>query len=178
MSGKSIKDEDSALFRQAMQGVKPLGKGSKAPDDCLPPPARKKSPVFPTLSLKKHYHDRPNAPVVAGSTVLDYCDPSLPYRDRRRFKKGQIPIEASLDLHGMTLEAARDAFSTFLTAAVSKQQRCIRIVHGKGHHDSPPVLKNGVYQWLPQSSAVLAYCSAQPKDGGTGAVYVLLKMGE
>lgn len=173
---KPIKDEDSALFRQAMQGVKPLGKGSKAPDDTLPPPARKKSPVIPVMSLKKHYHDRPNAPTVSGATVLDYCHASLPHRDRRRLKRGQIPIDASLDLHGLTLEAARSAFSDFIAKAQAQQCRCIRIVHGKGHHDTPPVLKNGVYQWLPQSDIVLAYCSAQPKDGGTGAVYVLLRV--
>ncbi|MFI4955915.1 MAG: Smr/MutS family protein [Gammaproteobacteria bacterium] len=175
MSGKPPITDDE-LFRQAMQGVKPLGKGSKAPDDHLPP-ARKKSPAPPTLSLKRYY-DRPNAPAVSGNTVLDFCDPSLPYRDRRRLKKGQIPIEASLDLHGMTLETARGAFSLFLAKAQANHYRCVHVIHGKGKDDAPPVLKNGVYQWLPQSACVLAYCSAQPKDGGTGAVYVLLRDGE
>ena len=174
MSGKPPVTDDE-LFRQAMHGVKPLGKGSKAPDDHLPP-ARKKGPAPTALSLKR-YMDRPNAPEVLGDTVLDYCDASLPYRERRRLKRGLIAIEATLDLHGMTLEAAREAFSIFLTTAQANAYRCVKLIHGKGHHDAPPVLKNAVYQWLPQSECVLAYCSAQRKDGGTGAVYVLLRGG-
>ncbi len=177
---KNDRDDDSAVFRQAMAGVKPLGKGSKAPGDSTPR-ARKKSPPPPPKSVVlnasalKRFDDRRNAPTVDGSTAIEYFHHSLPYRDRTRLKKGQLDIEASIDLHGMTLETARDAFSIFLHQAQQQHYRCIKIIHGKGSTDAPPVLKNAVYQWLPQSPAVLGYCSARSKDGGTGAVYVLLR---
>ncbi|NIW87182.1 MAG: DNA mismatch repair protein MutS, partial [Gammaproteobacteria bacterium] len=59
----------------------------------------------------------------------------------------------------------------------ARQLRCVRVVHGKGHGSlhKLPVLKTKVQGWLRQRDEVLAFCSARPVDGGTGAVYVLLK---
>jgi DNA-nicking Smr family endonuclease len=174
------KDNESTLFRQAMEGVKPLGKGSKAPADDSPRP-RKKSPAREPQRMAlsgnalKQFDDRRNAPTVDGNSSVEFFQRSVPYRERSRLKKGQIDIEASLDLHGMTLETARHAFSVFLNEAQTHHWRCIKIIHGKGHHDAPPVLKNAVCKWLPQSPAVLGYASARAKEGGTGAILVLLK---
>lgn len=169
------KGDDATLFREAMRGVKPLGKGSKAPDDVARPVIRKPASVLSGHLLKKHYEDKPNAKAVAGEAFIDYYHSSLPHRERRRLKRGQIPTEADLDLHGMTLAQAREAFVQFLTNAQARQYRCVKIIHGKGALDAVPVLKNAVYQWLPQSDAVLAFCSAQRRDGGAGALYVLMR---
>jgi len=55
--------------------------------------------------------------------------------------------------------------------------RCVRVVHGKasGASDKPALLKSRVNSWLRQHPEVLGFASCQPRHGGTGAVYVLLK---
>lgn len=95
----------------------------------------------------------------------------------RRLRRGDYVVEHELDLHGFTVAEAHEALSAFLAEARSRGMRCVRIVHGKGR-GSPgqlPVLKNKVALWLRRRDDVLAYCSARPVDGGTGAAYVLLK---
>lgn len=95
----------------------------------------------------------------------------------RRIRRGQIAIEGELDLHGLTVDQARLAFAGFLQEAYFQGKRCLRIIHGKGLRSEArlPVLKGCVNSWLRQKGEVLAFCSARPEDGGTGAVYVLLK---
>lgn len=95
----------------------------------------------------------------------------------KKLRRGQFAIEAELDLHRMTSDEARIATATFLQLAKDAGKRCIRIVHGKGlgSPDKIPVLKTKLNHWLKQRNDVLAFCSARPVDGGTGAVYVLLR---
>ena len=95
----------------------------------------------------------------------------------RKLKKGQYSVGAELDLHGMTIAEAQPALIRFLQAAREKNIRCVQIIHGKGYRSSNkgPKLKPMVNQWLRKRNEVLAFCSARPADGGTGAVYVLLK---
>ena len=77
----------------------------------------------------------------------------------------------------MTKAQARQALLQFLAETKLIGKNCVRIIHGKGHRSSNqgPVLKPMVAKWLTQLNDVLAYCSAKPEDGGSGAVYVLLK---
>ncbi|MDH5660200.1 MAG: Smr/MutS family endonuclease, partial [Gammaproteobacteria bacterium] len=58
------------------------------------------------------------------------------------------------------------------------QKRYVRIIHGKGYRSEQkiPVLKTHVAYWLPQHRDVMAFSSAQARDGGTGALYVILKV--
>ncbi len=95
----------------------------------------------------------------------------------RRMKNGYYVLEGELDLHGLTVEQARGAFAGFLHEATRQGLRCVRIIHGKGLGSEArlPVLKGYVNRWLRQTNAVLAFCSARPEQGGTGAVTVLLK---
>ena len=96
----------------------------------------------------------------------------------RDLRKGQIAIEGELDLHGHTVIEAQDRLRLFLQAAQAPdRQRAVRVIHGKGHQspDGKPVLKENVEAWLRQSGAVLAFCEAGLRDGGSGAVRVLLK---
>jgi DNA-nicking Smr family endonuclease len=92
-------------------------------------------------------------------------------------RQGKIHIGAALDLHGMTVEKAEPELIDFLIACQQQQIRFARIIHGKGwgSQDNKPVLKGKVNHWLRQSGLVLAFCSAIIKDGGTGAVYVLIR---
>ena len=95
----------------------------------------------------------------------------------RRLKAGQIPFEGSIDLHGMTVDKARSELWAFIAEAVKLEVRCVRITHGKANRldGRKPMLKSHVNTWLRQHERVLGFSSCQPKHGGTGALYVLLK---
>jgi DNA-nicking Smr family endonuclease len=95
----------------------------------------------------------------------------------RRLKRGLIPVDDELDLHGLTQTAARDALADFIARARDSGHRCVRVIHGKGYRSGArgPVLKTAVNLWLRRLSDVIAFASARAIDGGTGAVYVLLR---
>ncbi|MEZ5671388.1 MAG: Smr/MutS family protein [Thiotrichaceae bacterium] len=90
---------------------------------------------------------------------------------------GQFSISAELDLHGLIVSQAREAVVDFLHYCRDRSLRCVRIVHGKGYGSwqKQPILKGKLNHWLRQRDEVLAFCPARGVDGGTGAVYVLLK---
>jgi DNA-nicking Smr family endonuclease len=93
-----------------------------------------------------------------------------------RLRRGQWALQGEIDLHGLTREAARDALAAFVREAHRRGQRCLRVVHGKGH-GSPgrrPVLKDKVQRWLAQRSEVIAFAQASAAQGGAGALLVLL----
>ena len=95
----------------------------------------------------------------------------------RRLRRGLYPVEDELDLHGLTQTAARERLADFLERGRDTGARCVRIIHGKGYRSGVrgPVLKTAVNLWLRRHSDVLAFVSARAIDGGTGAVYVLLR---
>lgn len=166
-------DEERALFRAAVQGVRPL-----------PPAAPPPSPPRPAPVPRRRRADEAGARLAEPSSAeLDHAD-HLEYRrdgvqpqQWRRLRRGEMPPERTLDLHGHGVDAARAALDGFLTSAVANGCKCVRIVHGKGYRsaDRPPVLKPRVAYWLAHAPEVVAYVSALPDDGGTGALYVLLK---
>ena len=101
-------------------------------------------------------------------------------KQMRRLKKGQIPVQDYIDLHGMTRQEAEKEVKSFILRSHRMGLRCVLIVHGRGLNspESLPVLKEGLPIWLrsgPVKKIVLAFATARPYDGGTGAVYVLLK---
>ena len=93
-----------------------------------------------------------------------------------RLRRGHWAIQAELDLHGLRRDEARDSLAAFVRGAALRGQRCLRVVHGKGH-GSPgrvPVLKGKVQRWLGQSAEVIAFAQASGPQGGAGALIVLL----
>ncbi|HIX61712.1 MAG TPA: Smr/MutS family protein [Candidatus Halomonas stercoripullorum] len=114
---------------------------------------------------------------VRPSEFLDFALPDLPYRTYSQLKRGQIAWEAGLDLHGYSLDEARQELESFLKEAAGNRWRCVLVVHGKAWGSSAdyPVIKSHVNTWLREWPAVLAFCSSRDSDGGTGAVYVLLR---
>ena len=110
---------------------------------------------------------------------LSYVQPGIQKQVFRKLKRGQYAIEAELDLHGLTRDEAQQQLNEFIAEVRDRGIRCIRIIHGKGYGSSNqgPVIKPLVNQWLRQRDEILAFCSARPVDGGTGAVYVLVKSG-
>lgn len=180
MVNDGMSEEDKALFRQEMKAVKPLAKSPAiTPLTAKPPPApsvaRPKKevrlPVKPSISLSSYYNEE-----VQAQTILSYLKHGIPAKRFRDFKSGVIRWEARLDLHGKTTETARESLWAFIMEHYNYGHRCVLIIHGKGSlRGEPPVLKNLVNHWLKQIPEVLAFHSAQPKDGGSGALYVLLK---
>lgn len=94
-----------------------------------------------------------------------------------KLKKGQFPIQAECDLHGLTLLEAEHELVNLLRKCGQQHLTSVQIIHGKGHGSSNPLplLKNFVCEWLKSQEPVLAFSSAKPSDGGAGALYVLLK---
>jgi DNA-nicking Smr family endonuclease len=113
----------------------------------------------------------------AVADVLFFARSGIQQKVQKKLRRGELPIEDELDLHGYTVAEAKSAIYEFLDHCRKQHTRYIRIIHGKGYRSEQkiPLLKTHVAYWLPQLSEVLAFASAQPRDGGTGAIYVLLK---
>ncbi|HEV2550387.1 MAG TPA: Smr/MutS family protein [Stellaceae bacterium] len=107
------------------------------------------------------------------------ASPGLDRRTAERLRQGALPIEARLDLHGMTQEEAHRALDAFLARAAAAGKRCVLVITGKGGRSSGDgVLRAAVPRWLnepPNRARLLAFVLAQPPHGGAGALYILLK---
>jgi len=181
----ALSDEDRRMFRQAVKAVQPIKAGQRV---LLPPRPQATAnqlrerralamgrEVPPPLPVSDHYapahtqHD-------AGSHVQSGYGRDL----IKGLQKGKWRIEASLDLHGCTLDEARRRLDQFLDSCITHDIKCVRIVHGKGHgsRDGEAVLKQTVRRWLTQMQCVKAYTECSEADGGAGAVQVLLRLGE
>ncbi|HVY53160.1 MAG TPA: Smr/MutS family protein, partial [Gammaproteobacteria bacterium] len=174
---KQLSPEDQALLEQAMKGVKPLSpnKAREMPVITKPKPKIRKpekKSLEPDQFSEHEYLDP-----VGSEAPLFFSKPGFASRSLRIFKKGGYAIEARLDLHGMIVEEARIVLHNFLLSCQASNLRHILVIHGKGHGLKKPILKNKVNHWLRDSQHVLAFCSAQPNDGGNGALYVYLKRG-
>lgn len=157
-----------------MKGVTPLKDSNKIT-----------STVPKIQRFKKHKPDFSEAPLplsdhcseeITHEQFLSYIKVGVQPKYFRQLKQGKLTIEAELDLHGYTIDGARAAFSEFMSVSQEQGLRCIRVIHGKGYRaqTKTPLIKSKVYVWLKQMPNILAFCSCTPKDGGTGAVYVLL----
>ncbi len=172
-----ISPKDRKLFHDAIGPVKPLVQDRSLATRGLPPPSPLQTRLDEEQTLKdmlSHHYDP--AELETGEE-LSFARPGLQHHILRKLRRGRYAIRRQLDLHGMTAATAKEALTVFLREARGSENPCVRIVHGKGR-GSPqgqPVLKRKLNHWLRQRKEVLAFCSARPMDGGTGAVYVLLK---
>lgn len=162
---KNITEEERDEFRQAMKG------GQFKPPKKTPPQA-------PKIEAASSFYIPSELPLTHQSDDrIHFQRGGLQFRLLQKFKRGKIMPQASLDLHRLTVSESEDAVLQFLSNALARHYRCVHIVHGKGRmtKDGQAKLKNWLNQWLRQHPKVLAYTSAQPKDGGTGAIYILLR---
>jgi DNA-nicking Smr family endonuclease len=176
---------EAEVFRAAVRDVKPLTHKPKAaaliPGATKPRRRRKPAPDKVELSADMPLIDPSTADGgeagLQGSTALLFQRGGVRTQVIRRLRRGLIPIEDELDLHGLTQTAARDQLAQFLQNTRSAGIRCVRIIHGKGYRSGArgPILKIAVDLWLRRHLDVMAFSSARPIDGGTGAVYVLLR---
>ena len=173
-----ITDEDRALFRRAVDGVRPIaGDRIRPPRTGAAAPRardriRSEEPPDPRGLTESEWTSD-----VAPGDVLSFARPGVQRREIARLRRGRFEVEADLDLHGRTVIDAVAALARFLEDSCRRGRRCVRIVHGKGFgsRSGRPVMKAHVDRWLRARSEVLAFCSATPPDGGTGALYVLLR---
>lgn len=181
MTKKTLSEEDSRLFRQTVGKVKTVESSRFS----FSPSAKPKPKPYPKQQdLKsKNSFDNPvemDIDNLYQEDSLNFIAPGLQKNVLKKLRKGYFDLDASIDLHGLTSAEAKHQLSKFLHFSVEDGFRCVHIIHGKGYR-SPnklPVLKNDINLWLRQHSDVQAFCSTPPKDGGTGAVFVLLKLSE
>jgi DNA-nicking Smr family endonuclease len=97
----------------------------------------------------------------------------------KRLHRGEFSIQGHIDLHGLSVESAQDAFEKFLKESIAVGKRMVLIVHGRGlSSPAKPILKTNVFKWLttgPWRKWIMAFASARLCDGGAGATYVLLR---
>ena len=172
-----IDDDDIRLFREAIGPVR-----ERVPSD-PPPPTERPAP-------HPHMFEADEA-AVPGELLdlafdpglleigeeLSYLRDGYPPKLLKQLKRGQFSVQDDIDLHQMNAAAAQVTIIEFLAEARRAGLRCVRIVHGKGLRSraAGPVLKGLTDRMLRRRDDVIAFASARPMQGGTGAVVVLLK---
>lgn len=171
-------EKEANLFREFVKDVKPITQNQKqyvAP--AKPPP------------VPKFFHQESDDEVSSLSDLwegkeLSQAEDEFHFRRNgvsantlSKLKKGEWRVQAEIDLHGYTTDEAREAIFIFIKSCSERQLRCVRVIHGKGLSsiDKEPVLKRKTVHWLAQLQKVTAFCPASEKDGGNGALMVLLK---
>ena len=195
-------DDDARLWENVTRSVKPIARRKIVPEAAAPTPAARtrepergtepdrKPPDAPAgrerVDIDKLRIGAKDGPAQAagarpGSGGLSYGDaPGVDRRTATRFRRGLMPMDAKLDLHGHTRESGRQALTGFLRAHRAAGRRCVLVVTGKGLKDdwSVGALRQALPGWLNAPDLrrlILAYCQAQPQHGGSGAVYILLR---
>ncbi|WP_259781839.1 Smr/MutS family protein [Aestuariispira ectoiniformans] len=178
------KDEDRSLWDTVKRSIKPLEKRDRVyspftthpelpeTETAVQAPAQRKR-----VALPKGYH--PTTPPKTGKSqktqALSHGEsPGVDKRTANRLRKGRMQIDGKLDLHGMTQAEAHRVLIGFIENAYAMQKRCVIIVTGKGRG----ILKDNVPRWLNEGalrSRILSFSYAQQRDGGEGALYVLIK---
>ena len=173
-----LADDDGQALLQALAGVRPLHADTVELRSPPPPPVPKQAARDEAAVLREMALLDPGAGELEMGDELNFKRDGVQHTVIRKLRRGQFAVQAHLDLHGLTAAEAKLQLASFLQQCGTSGLRCVRIVHGKGN-SSPgkvPVLKPRVAYWLAQRNEVMAYTSARPVDGGTGAIYVLLRV--
>ncbi|MDH5410915.1 MAG: Smr/MutS family protein [Alphaproteobacteria bacterium] len=175
-------DDDDALWKAVTKDVKPIKRA--APLAAAPEPDKKSRQTRPKKTQPAI--SRPAvAPARLPKTTLPPRELShgqaagLDKRTMDRLRRGQLPVEAEIDLHGHTQEEAHGVLNAFIIGHAAAGRRCVRVITGKGSfREGGGVLKAAVPRWLnesPLQDRILAFTHARRDDGGEGALYVLLR---
>ncbi len=172
--------QDNPSFAELLDNVKPLNhdhQNQAAHDSPKPSPTPKETIKDEKRVMQESLEVSLELEDLQPGDSLSFCRAGIQKNVFRKLKKGQYSISAELDLHGHTRFEAQEELARFISFAREENHRCIRIIHGKGYgsNNKGPIIKPLVNKWLRQRNEILAFCSARPCDGGTGAVYVLLK---
>lgn len=170
-------EDEITCFRASMDDVKRLETDRAFPELPKPPPhpVQTRKDEAKVMEMILHYPYDPEE--LQPGDAVHYTRPGIQNAVLRKLRRGHYKIGAEIDLHGMSASMALDSLARFLQQAQYSASRCVRVIHGKGRrsNNSGPVLKPLVCKWLSKRDEVLAFSSARPMDGGTGALYVLLR---
>jgi DNA-nicking Smr family endonuclease len=179
MKKKNSRNEQSDinLFREEVGIIEQIEQDKIHPITASPKPIAKFRQQGVEQALNSTFSDQYEPHTIGSEESLSFRRSGIQHRLFSRLRNGHLQIEAELDLHGMTVAISHQALAKFLQDCQHDMLRCVRIVHGKGwsSKNQKPVLKTKLNSWLQQNDNVLAFCSAPIEDGGTGAVYVLLR---
>jgi len=176
---KPVSEEDLALFRDAVGEVR-----SVADDRVHETPRRQDRPVAARSAesddrsvMAALLDELSDADFLETGEHLAYAQPGVQKSVVKKLRAGRYAVQSEIDLHGLTVAEAKSELGEFLREAQQQRHLCVRVIHGKGlrNVDGPPRMKPAVNAWLQRNRQVLVFCSARIQDGGTGAVYVLLR---
>jgi DNA-nicking Smr family endonuclease len=183
-AGPEDEEDDAELFRRAMHDVRPLQPARRSAAAPVPVAAARRARPRARFARAERAAVLsesllPPGPLIdaqAGDELL-YRRPGVPEIVFRRLRRGHYRVEDELDLHGLTGSESAAQLSEFLRHARERGFGCVRIIHGKGLRSGArgPVLKHTVNTLLRRAQTVLAFTSARPTAGGTGATLVLLQ---
>jgi DNA-nicking Smr family endonuclease len=155
---------DRAIWAEAVREVIPLRGRSPLPRQEIAEP-----PAPPPAA----------GPVPSAAAALPASFAGIDRANAERLKRGRHPIEARLDLHGMTQSDAHRELLQFVENCYHNGRRCVLVITGRGlGPDGPGVLKAAVPRWLQEGALrrrILAVAGAQQRHGGAGALYLLLR---
>jgi DNA-nicking Smr family endonuclease len=178
MNGKDDDEDEAEVFRRAMQDVRPLKPVRRAESRARSPRPRARFARAERAAVLTESLLAPGPFIDAQpGDELHYRRAGVPESVLRGLRRGSYRVEAELDLHGFTGAQGAAQLAQFLQQARGRGMLCVRIIHGKGLRSGNrgPVLKNTVNTLLRRAAAVLAFASARPAAGGTGATLVLLQ---
>jgi DNA-nicking Smr family endonuclease len=171
-------DREAREFREAMRDVRRLQRADKAERAAPKPPAKARFTRADQVEvLRESLLPPQDEALLATGDELSFRRPHISEAVLIQLRRGAFVVDDEIDLHGMTGAEAKAALRSFIAGCVERRMSCVRVVHGKGRRSGPrgPVLKNVVNHWLQRADDVLAFGSARAVDGGSGAIYVLLK---
>jgi DNA-nicking Smr family endonuclease len=173
---------DQTIFEEAMADVVRLPRniGSEQSSQKLPTPVTNNTTESEILRQLEELVKTGKGFVVADTS--EYIE-GTGYQVNRavaeKLHRGEFSIQGHIDLHGLSVEHARDAFEDFLKKSIADGNRMVLVIHGRGlSSPAKPILKTNVFKWLtsgPWRKWIMAFASARLCDGGAGATYVLLR---
>ena len=195
MNRRRVRPEELELWRKVAKSADPLRPDSPSSDPMpLPMSKGKKPPATPKREPIAPFEIGDN---VEGHTARHDTLPGLPEQlasapvkmDKKaygRLKRGKLQPEGRIDLHGMTLDRAKPALTSFIMQSYARDRRLVLVITGKGKRTEdtgpipvrPGVLRHNVPRWLqspPLSQVVLQVTEAHARHGGGGAFYVYLR---
>ncbi|MBI3113456.1 MAG: Smr/MutS family protein [Rhodospirillales bacterium] len=175
---RPVRADENALWPEVMGTVQPLPRGQDRDKAPVPPPVARAQPRTPLLRPRP-VATPPPTPKPPAEPPLEHGEaPGLDKRTRLRLRRGQVEIQGVIDLHGLTQVEAHRALVGFLEGAQAAGKRAVLVITGKGLSPGSGVLRAAVPRWLNEPalrSMIRAFSHAAPKDGGEGALYVLLR---
>jgi DNA-nicking Smr family endonuclease len=173
---ETVSEEDERAFREAMNDVRPLPESARRPAAPKPRAVARFSRAERQEVLEESLLPPADPSILDTGEEIHFRRHGVREETLRRLRRGQFSVEAEVDLHGFGRHAAHEALRAFIGSSVARGLSCVRVIHGKGRGSGPrgPVLKHVVNHWLRRMDDVIAFASARPVDGGTGAAYVLL----